>query len=145
MNISKIQFEEKPILSELLSEYLIELNESTDYPYLDSYWKDRNRVPLKLTQENKWIGFALINGYCKIESNTISIAEFNILTEYRRLGYGKIFAKKIFDHCKGNWEVRTSLGNLIAIEFWRNIIADISIIEIKEIELNYELVFSFRN
>lgn len=123
LTISKIKFEEKEILKPFLFQYLKELNEDTDYPYLDSYWEDDKRLPFKLTLNKKWLGIALINDYTIIECNTIAIAEFYILPNYRNQGLGKYFAKEIFKTCSGQWEVRFQKVILTGGKFWRKIIS----------------------
>lgn len=145
MNISKISISEKPQFQELFAGYLTELNAEKDYPYLDLYWKEEKRIPLKYTENDIWLGFALINDYTIIKTNTISIAEFYILPEYRRNRIGFNFASSIFCNYQGNWEIRTDVNNLKAILFWENILIKCTKDFYSKTELNQSLIWSFKN
>jgi predicted acetyltransferase len=136
--ISNIKFEEKETLNSFLIQYLEELNQDTAYPYLDSYWENQKRIPLKLNLDEKWLGFALINDYTIIETNEIAIAEFYIQPEYRNQGYGHLFANYIFDNYKGKWELMHQVNNKAASQFWKKILPKNS----KNIDIN-EVIHSF--
>jgi predicted acetyltransferase len=138
--ISLINISEKEILLSYLKTYLLEIEQDTNYAYLDSYWTDVNRIPLKLTNGKDWLGFALINDYTIIPSNTISIAEFYILPEYRNQRLGSYFAEQIFKTYHGCWEIRQQLHNTRATVFWRSILKNNV-----EVEMNDEIVQSFTN
>ena len=125
-HFQKIPFKEKENFKTHLLTYLQELGiTDTNYPYLDSYWLEKNRTPLYFYFGKRKIGFALINDYCLEQKAkpTYSIAEFYIFENERRNHFGKKMAIEIFDFFKGNWEVRTMEGNKKSILFWGNVIA----------------------
>ncbi len=107
--------------SKIKSESSIEL----DYPFLDLYWKDKNRQPFFIEYKDENIGFVLINDWIvnKEYNATYSIAEFYIKPSYRRNSIGNTIAQELFTRFKGKWEIRQSINNLIAIKFWRNCIS----------------------
>ena len=141
--ISRILESEKRELELLLNVYLLDLNEEPNYPLLNSYWTDKNRIPLKLTKGKDWLGFALINDYAIIPTNTISIAEFYILPEYRKQGLGRFFANEILKKYNGNWEIRTQISNNQAIQFWDKVVSEILNKNLEINQINNEIVYSF--
>ena len=141
--ISRILESEKRELELLLNVYLLDLNEEPNYPLLNSYWTDKNRIPLKLTKGKDWLGFALINDYAIIPTNTISIAEFYILPEYRKQGLGRYFANDILQKYNGNWEIRTQISNNQAIQFWDKVVSEILNKNLEINQINNEIVYSF--
>lgn len=138
--ISEIKLEEKEILNSFLIQYLKELNQDTAYPFLDSYWENEKRIPLKMTLDEKWAGFALINDHTLIDTNTIAIAEFYILPQYRKLCYGRHLAYEVFKTYTGQWEVLFQNDNLKGGDFWRSVISNYS-----ETKLGHETILSFNN
>ena len=61
---------EKEVLKKELILYFQEIDDSKinkdgklDYPYLDQYWTDENRIALKIVSTNKILGFVLINDF----------------------------------------------------------------------------------
>ena len=141
--ISRILESEKRELELLLNVYLLDLNEEPNYPLLNSYWTDKNRIPLKLTKGKDWLGFALINDYAIIPTNTISIAEFYIIPEYRKQGLGRYFANDILQKYNGNWEIRTQISNNQAIQFWDKVVSEILNKNLEINQINNEIVYSF--
>ena len=141
--ISLILESEKRELELLLNIYLLELNEEPNYPFLNSYWTDKNRIPLKLTKGKDWLGFAFINDYAIIPTNTISIAEFYILPEYRKQGLGRYFANDILQKYNGKWEIRTQISNNQAIQFWDKVVSEILNKNLEINQIKNEIVYSF--
>ncbi|MEM1328717.1 MAG: GNAT family N-acetyltransferase [Bacteroidota bacterium] len=115
---------EKPTLQSLLSDYLKELNAELDYPYFDLYWKEENRIPLFIKVKDATIGFALLNRWFEhpVFEADRAIAEFYILPDSRRRGYGQAAAQQIFATFGKHWEVKTGMDNEMAIAFWRTAI-----------------------
>lgn len=123
----KISIEEKPDLKSHITTYLKELGVTdTEYKYLDSYWMDKNRIPLYFYFQGRKIGFALINEYCLVQNvlPSYSVAEFYIFEHERRKNFGKLIAHSIFDFFSGNWEIRTLKDNDRAEHFWENVISE---------------------
>ena len=141
--ISRILESEKRELELLLNLYLSELKEEPNYHFLNYYWTDKKRIPLKLANGKDWLGFALINDYAIIPTNTISIAEFYILPEYRKQGLGRFFANEILKKYNGNWEIRTQISNNQAIQFWDKVVSEILNKNLEINQIKNEIVYSF--
>ena len=119
----------------MLFQYFKEIDESkiiqtdkgkkVDYPYLESYWTDKNREALYVLFHNKIAGFCLINDWivCEEFKAEKAIAEFYIKPEYRRKGIGRHIVSELFYQYQTKWEIRQSATNIAAIQFWRSVIA----------------------
>lgn len=130
----KITVDEKEELNKMLSDYFTEIPGANiedrntkiefEYPYLELYWKEENRIPYKIYVNNKIVGFVLINDWivCKEFGADKSIAEYYIKPKFRRLGIGKSAAHKLFKKYKGKWEIRQSSRNTDGIKFWRHVV-----------------------
>lgn len=135
INLTLYKKQEKQDLDSLLQEYLTELSHYSEsktdlngrmqYPFLDLYWVEENRFPLKILLNNNVVGFILINDHC-IGSANKSIAEFYIKPEFRRRGYGRKAVIKMFAQYTGNWEIKYHNRNRQAETFWISVIAQIS-------------------
>ncbi len=157
IELVKIQLDEKPQLELMLLDYFKEIDtskiqtggegEQLDYPYLDLYWKDENRIPLKIKREDSVVGFVLINDWiiCETFKAEKSIAEFYIRPAYRRKGIGQKVAFELFKKYKGKWELRESRTNLSAIKFWRSIIGSYTNDHFEEIKTEEELIQLFES
>ncbi|MCI4671215.1 MAG: GNAT family N-acetyltransferase [Bacteroidia bacterium] len=128
LNIQLIHEDEKYILKAMMNDYFYEMepdNFPRQYPYLDSYWEEKDRIPIKVLWDGDWIGFVLINAW-HIDTDfqaERSIAEFYIVPPMRRRGIGQTLARAIFSVYQGKWEIRQNQKNTSAIAFWRNTIA----------------------
>lgn len=93
-----------------------------DYP-LDAYWRELSRIPLLFRQDDRLIGFALLNavghGPWPVERN---MAEFFIVRKHRRGGTGTAAASQVFSLYPGDWEVAVARKNIGALAFWRQAI-----------------------
>jgi len=89
-----------------------------DYP-LDAYWREPSRIPLLFRQDDRLIGFALLNavghGDWPVERN---MAEFFIVRKHRRGGAGTAAARQVFSLYPGAWEVAVARKNVGALAFW---------------------------
>ena len=119
-------------------------NIKVDYPYLDLYWKDSDRIPLFVILEKKIIGFVLINSWteCKDFDADRSIAEFYIQKAYRRKGIGKRVAFEIFNKFDGTWEIKQSMSNPMAVKFWRKTVEEYTNHQFSEIKNDAGELFS---
>lgn len=92
---------------------------------LDAYWEDSWRHPFLARVDGKYVGFALIHQRSRITANagTWDVAEFFVMRKYRRRGVGAALASRVFDSCRGRWEVRQRPANNAATAFWRSVIA----------------------
>ena len=52
------------------------------------------------------------------------MAEFFVMSKYRRRGVGSEAARFAFDRFPGRWEVREMAANTPAQAFWRRVIGD---------------------
>ncbi|MDA9773528.1 GNAT family N-acetyltransferase [Saprospiraceae bacterium] len=154
VKLKEISFEHKEKLHPLLVGYFKEIDPSkiiesggkteVDYPYLDLYWKDSDRIPLFVNLEKEIIGFVLINSWteCKEFDADRAIAEFYIQKAYRRKGIGKRVAFEIFNKFKCSWEIKQSLSNHKAVEFWRKTIEEYTDHRFSEIKNDSGVLFS---
>lgn len=94
-----------------------------EYPYLASYWREDDRVPLLVRRGGHLAGFALINADSHsglpVDRN---MAEFFIVRKHRRGGVGTAVAHAIFDRYPGVWEAAVARRNPGALAFWRNVV-----------------------
>jgi predicted acetyltransferase len=92
-----------------------------EYPYLDSYWREGNRIPLLVRHDGNLAGFALINDHSHsglpVDRN---MAEFFIVRKHRRGGVGTNVAHTIFSRYPGQWEAAVAKRNVGALAFWRS-------------------------
>lgn len=124
--------EDKPLINKLLQDYLGELsqfdviprndNGQYDYPWLDLYWSDENRYPYLFRVDDKVYGFALI----RKDNDFYEMAEFYILPEFRRLGFGTQFAVTLINKHIGKWHIEYYEQNTSACHFWRYLVAKIT-------------------
>lgn len=96
-----------------------------DYPDLDLYWRDPDRIPLLIRSHGRLIGFALLNR--RSHSGALldwNVGEFLIVRKYRRGRYGSAALAAILAQWPGRWEVAVVRNNLAALAFWRRALAD---------------------
>lgn len=132
MKIVEAPLIDKPILSQLLDQYLSELKihreikigaiNALTYKYLDTYWQEKGRHPFLFYIENHLVGFSFIRDSKSTESECSQVAEFYIIPEERRQGIGKRAAIKIFDLFPGKWELQVHSKNKSATMFWEKCI-----------------------
>jgi len=126
---------DKPQLDSLMQQYLMEFssfeaNLRPDdsgrfvYPYLDAYWQDPNRYPFLLKLQEETVGFAL----CRYDIDPangqqyMELAEFFVLSKWRRNKIGESAASKLWELFPGYWEIRVMAENKGAIPFWQSTI-----------------------
>ncbi|WP_336780353.1 hypothetical protein [Paenibacillus illinoisensis] len=71
-------------------------------------------------------------------SKTNIVSDFFIVRKYRKKGYGKRAAFHIFDQFPGAWEIRQTLANKPANQFWNRVIDSYTEGMYKEMILNEE-------
>lgn len=132
--IERVGLEDKDILFRLLQYSLFEesINDGNEmnndavfeYKKFDRYFSDRDRNAffIKRKEDNKLIGFVMIDTYMQKNADGHSIAEFMIIPKYRRNHIGKHVAVECFNMYKGNWEVSPSFGSEVAYKFWKKVI-----------------------
>jgi predicted acetyltransferase len=125
ISLSPVKFADRDRLGSLLMRYETELTgQSNDYNYLDSYFKEKNRFPFFIILDGKTVGFVLINSYSITQSDSKSISEFFIESDYRRRGIGKMAAQLVFKLFPGKWEIRQLNSNSVGQAFWRRVITE---------------------
>ena len=133
--LEKVKLEEKEILYNLLqfalydgSKYIEnELNDKGEFEYhwFDNYFTDTDRLSYFIkSDDNKILGFFMINKNMKYYDEGHSVAEFLILPNYRRNHIGKRVAFDIFNMLKGNWKVEPIENSEEAYHFWKKTIED---------------------
>jgi len=134
IEITPATITERPILRNLMELYQYDFSEFDgadlsplgyyDYPYLDHYWVDPERMPFLVRVDGTLAGFALVARYnylTGMKDNWV-MAEFFVLRKYRRQGVGEYVARYIFDQFPGEWQVGQITENQAAAAFWRKVI-----------------------
>jgi predicted acetyltransferase len=129
--LQQVVLEEKIQLRSFLDSYLEESSAFGQpdkiYPWFDLYWHEENHWPYWIISENQKIGFTLISGDSHF-SNQIDyfLAEFFILPEYRRNGFGHAAFKEIINIHQGQWELAFFIKNAQAEKFWLEAVKEFS-------------------
>ncbi|KAB8135739.1 GNAT family N-acetyltransferase [Gracilibacillus oryzae] len=141
ITITKVSYDDKLVLSNIIQLYRYDSSEFDGhalnshglymYKYLDNQWTDDYRYPAIIKVDGEIAGFVLIildvpKDFTKLSktNKTNVISDFFILRKFRRKGIGKQVAFSIFDQFKGDWEVKQTLTNKPAYEFWKKVIGD---------------------
>jgi predicted acetyltransferase len=138
VSVAEVAVAERQIVANLMQLYLHDFSEfaplgsthgevSNDgrfaYPYLDSYWHEKGRIPLLIRAGEAIAGFVLVNQWSALERPLDhAVAEFFVLRKYRRAGVGSHAAKGLFESFPGEWEVAIAAYNAPALDFWRTVI-----------------------
>ncbi|MDH5164320.1 GNAT family N-acetyltransferase [Heyndrickxia oleronia] len=139
IKISPFQYEDKPILDQLIQLYRYDSSEFDghclnahgrySYKYLDHQWTEDYRKPYMVRVDGEIAGFALIildvpKEYTKLSSaeKTNVISDFFIMRKFRRKGVGKKVAHLLFDESQGVWEIKQTISNKQAYSFWKYVI-----------------------
>jgi len=137
--LTLVPYKDKSILYNLIQFYRYDsseydgnaLNEHGHYlyKYLDHQWTDDYRRPFIIKVEGEIAGFALVMLDVPKQFTKLSIAEttnvmsdFFIMRKFRRQGIGKAAAFSLFDQFRGAWEIRQTVTNTSAYEFWKRAI-----------------------
>ncbi|MCR8630312.1 GNAT family N-acetyltransferase [Paenibacillus radicis (ex Xue et al. 2023)] len=141
IELSLLPYEDKTILYNLIQLYRYDSSEFDGhalnnhgfylYKYFDHQWTDEYRRPFIVKVDGEIAGFALVSldvptEYMKLSSAEVTnvISDFFIMRKYRRKGVGKEVALLLFEQFHGTWEIRQTLSNKNAYEFWRNVIKE---------------------
>jgi predicted acetyltransferase len=87
------------------------------YPYLDNYWKEKDRFPYILYYDDNIAGFALV----RKDREHWEIAEFYVLPRYRRFGIATVSTAEIFTRHHGYWEISFNKNNQPGGELWQKV------------------------
>lgn len=134
IRLDKVLLEEKELLFRLLQFALYDgslyntnkIGEDGLFPYkwFDNYFTDDDRDAFFIREDDKVVGFVMINQFMKKCDNGHSVAEFLVLPEYRRNHIGKKVAYLVFDMFPGNWEVEPIEESNEACRFWENVVVN---------------------
>ena len=134
IRLDKVLLEEKELLFRLLQFALYDgslyntnkIGEDGLFPYkwFDNYFTDDDRDAFFIRDDDKVVGFVMINQFMKKCDNGHSVAEFLVLPEYRRNHIGKKVAYLVFDMFPGNWEVEPIEESNEACRFWENVVVN---------------------
>ena len=97
------------------------------YPKLGLYWSEpERRFPFLIRCNGRVAGFALVTrgAPASDDPDVFDVAEFFVLRRYRRSGVGRRAAVLLWSRFPGRWIVRVSEGNLGALPFWADVIAE---------------------
>lgn len=125
ITLNEIKIDKKDILDKLIQLYLhnislyfpIDFNTKTEkynYEDIEKYFNDDNNKAFLILNENKVVGFILIN--LLGEKNIVQ--EMFVLNNYKRKGIGKKSISMIFDKFHGNWEIKSLPCSKSAEKFW---------------------------
>ena len=134
IRLDKVLWEEKELVFRLLQFALYDgsgyntnkLGEDGLFPYkwFDNYFTDDDRDAFFIREDDKIVGFVMINQFMKKCDNGHSVAEFLVLPEYRRNHIGKKVAYLVFEMFPGNWEVEPIEESNEACRFWENVVVN---------------------
>ena len=134
IRLDKVLLEEKELLFRLLQFALYDgslyntnkIGEDGLFPYkwFDNYFTDDDRDAFFIREDDKIVGFVMINQFMKKCDNGHSVAEFLVLPEYRRNHIGKKVAYLVFEMFPGNWEVDPIEESNEACRFWENVVVN---------------------
>ena len=125
-----------PLLANFLELYIHDLSEAFPldvgddgrfgYDRLPLYWTDPRRFPFLLRSGPRIVGFALVarGSPASDDPEVLDVQEFFVLRRYRRLGVGRLAARRLWDRVPGRWIVRVSQGNGPGLRFWEAVVAE---------------------
>lgn len=150
LTVTEANISDRNTLMNLLEKYLYEFSqwEKTDvnedglygYEYLDCYFEEENRFPYLIKVDDKLAGFVLVSDHPEVpdEGTDFCLSEFFIMNKYRRKGYGKEAAFRVFDMHHGKWQLKRHPHNIGSVYFWNNVIGEYT-------KGNYRLVEGYPN
>lgn len=144
LRLKRVEVAEKDDLYNLLQKYLaelsifVEIEKNSDgeyyYKYFDDYWRDKQRIPYYLVNNNRAVGFVFLR--LEVDKGVNSIAEFYVLEEYRGLGYGTQLIRFIFEAHPAKFEIIYNNANISAKNFWNKVSREFSQVDYEIQELN---------
>jgi len=128
--------EQQPIVANLMELYVYDFSEMIafkvgedgrfGYPDLSLYWTEGGHHPFLIRVDDHWGGFVLVRRGSRVsdDEHVWDMAEFFVMSGYRRLGVGREVAGEIWRRFPGKWEVRVRDFNERALSFWRGAIGE---------------------
>lgn len=123
---------EKEMFYNIFQKYLYEItnyyddemddNGNYSYRYFNNYFTEMTRKALFIIFDGKIAGFVMINNHSYITQNPdYVISEFSIFPTYRKKGIAQKSIDLVFAEFQGKWELKFSLNNKSAMNFWRKV------------------------
>ena len=133
LSITEISSETSQTFDNLFNYYLHDMAQWFKFETNDQGRYVTNRASPLITGEQVYLahidnnpaGFAIV-GSAKTwtgEASSHDMAEFFVLRRYRQTGVALELAAAVWDRYPGQWLVRVFKGNLSAIPFWNNAVA----------------------
>ena len=126
-SVKPASLQEKPIIKSLLQPYLNELSLFPDehpdykdengiylYPYLDAYWREKERFPYLFYGDGILAGFAIV----RKDADHWEMSEFYVKPEFRRLGLATACATAIFKKHPAIWRIGFNKHNQASRNLW---------------------------
>jgi predicted acetyltransferase len=127
--IEPVAAADKPALWSEMQDYIAEMTAyvdiervdgAYDYPGLDLFWSEEDRLAFWVLAKAERCGFALLR---RREDGAMVMVEFHIRPAFRRTGIGTSFARQLLERFPGVWVLSEFAANAGAIAFWRRVIA----------------------
>lgn len=130
IKLQLVKDSEKEFLYNIFQKYLYEMTNYYDdemddkgnylYRYFDNYFVEPTRKALFIICDRKIVGFMMLNNHSYInEKPDYVIAEFSIFPMYRKKGIAQEAIALAYSQYPGKWELKFSLKNKPAVNFWR--------------------------
>ena len=111
-------------LYEITLYYPDEMDEQGNYHYgyFDAYFTDAARKAYFICDDDKMIGFAMLNPYSAIgHEPDYTMAEFTIFPAFRRKHFALDAARMILSSFPGRWEIKYNNRNVAAKKLWNEV------------------------
>lgn len=129
IELQLVKDSEKEVLYNILQKYLYEMTKYYDdemddkgnysYRYFDNYFIEPTRKAFFILYDKKIVGFIMINNHSYINQKPdYVLAEFSIFPVYRKRGIAQKAIDLAYSQYPGNWELKFSLKNKSAANFW---------------------------
>lgn len=162
IQITPASIQQQAVIAQLYELYTYEMTDLADfdinddgyyrYQELPLFWSTPNRYPYLILVDNKLAGFALIQQGSPIDDapDVWDIAEFFIMRKFRKKGIGQFVAKSVWEAHPGLWQIRVWENNLVAHQFWNNIVKNFTKKSILPERVTYQghdglLVYKFKS
>lgn len=132
LEITMADEEDARILERMIDYYCYDYSEfdqadilrSGSYEYFDvaQYVRNKDNRPLFFKYNGQYAGFALVQRKVDETGTYWYLQDYFIMRKYRQYGLGRKAAERVFDHFKGEWEVRQDASNVPAQKFWAKVI-----------------------
>ena len=149
MTATEVSAMQRPMFDSLFQLYLYDFSEHTalggqwgeldengrfDYsPGIDSYFEERDRVPLLIRADGNIAGFALLHRWSALDRPLDrAVAKFFVLRKYRQARVGTRAAHLVFRRYPGRWEIAVADYNPEALMFWRSAVRSLGVPGVEE-------------